>query len=136
MGRKWDEIRVGQEIGTWKHVITENEIITLNEAVEDTNPWYLKDAGGANSIAPPMLIADDYLHIAVNAGFELSYCFHTRTEQKFLRLIKIGNCISSTSRIVDKYEKRDREYIVIETLSKDEENNLVAKSKNTLVRVL
>lgn len=135
MGVKWEEIRIAQQIGTWKHVITEKEIITLNQAVEDSDPWYLKDARSDNSVAPPTLIADDYLHIANNAGLEVAYCFHARTKQKYFKLIRVGECISSTSKILDKFEKRGKQYIVIETSSRDEENNLVAKSENTLVRV-
>jgi acyl dehydratase len=126
---KTDEVHVGRDYGGFEFEIDRSTVENYIAATGDDNPWYLSDSPLGGPIAPALI-----LHSAVfrTQAWYLPNIFgnlHARQEWQGFAPIRIGDRIHSRSVIVDRYTKRDREYVVNECLLFDASGQLVQRSR-------
>jgi acyl dehydratase len=110
------EIYVGRDFGTFEFEITPELVQTYIAGTGDDNPWYTGGSPVGGPIAPALM-----LHSAPfrTLDWYLPNLFgnlHAREECEFFGPVMVGERLKSRSLIVDRYLKRDREYVVNETL--------------------
>ncbi|GIX48578.1 MAG: hypothetical protein KatS3mg131_2789 [Candidatus Tectimicrobiota bacterium] len=54
---------------------------------------------------------------------------HVSQEFEFLRPLVVGETVTVSGQVVDKFEKRGRTYVVVETLYHDAAGNLLARGR-------
>lgn len=120
-----DERYVGRDMGGTEHVITRDLVDQYVTATGDDNPLY----SGKEAIAPALIL---YNEVFRNLDWYLPNIYgnlHARQEWDIFAPIRVGETLRSASVIVDRYEKRDREYVVKEVLIFRQSAQLVSRSR-------
>jgi acyl dehydratase len=121
------EIYVGRDFGTFEFAITPELVRNYIAGTGDDNPWYTQDSPLGGPIAPALI-----LHSAPFRTLDwylpnLYGNLHAREECEFFEPAMVGERLTSRSLIVDRYLKRDREYVVNETLIFNAAGRLVTR---------
>ena len=103
----WDELDVGLTVGPIDHLISQEMVVSYRNllAADEARPAET----GPGSAMPPTLLATDYvllLHHQLQLGFGLM----TRHETHALHPVTIGDRVSVSGTITDKFERKDRHY--------------------------
>lgn len=123
------EIYVGRDFGGAEYEITPELIERYIAGTGDDNPWYRGQSPLGGPVAPALI-----LHSAVfrTHDWYLPNVYgnlHARQECDLLAPVMVGERLHTRSVIVDRYMKRDREYVVNETLIFNEAGRLVTRSR-------
>ena len=95
------------------HLVTPEDIEAYAFAVEDEHPWFSGPSPFGGPVAHPTLMANQALLLrhgkyVVHAGL------HAKMEFNFLEPVRPGMRVRSRGRVIDKYERRGRQYMVTE----------------------
>jgi acyl dehydratase len=109
-----DDIYVGRYIGQRKVEITAELVQQYCEAVEDRSPLYSNESRSGGALAPALL-----LHSEVYRSLEwylprIYGNLHARQEWDLFHPATMGEMVTTRSLVIDRYIKRDREYVVNE----------------------
>jgi acyl dehydratase len=124
----YDALRVGEAFESNDHVVTPEDIEAYAWAVEDHHPWFSGDSPFGGPIAHPTLMANQALmmrhnHYVVPGGL------HARMEFEFLEPIRPGMRVRSHGRVVDKYERRGKPYMVTEFETRAEGGTVLVRGR-------
>jgi acyl dehydratase len=102
-------VNVGRFYGERTIEITPDLVSHYAASVEDNNPMYFGDT----PIAPALLLHSECYH---TIDWYLSYFgnLHARQEWELFHPMTVGETVIARRQIVDRYFKRDREYVVME----------------------
>ena len=129
---KYDEIQIGEELET-QYELTPDLVKEYAQGIDDYNSWFLQDCptlGGA--VAHPTLIAYQNLQL-LKTKYSLAGCVDVRHDIQFLHPARLGQTIRVKGRLADKYIKREREYLVVEHITLDEEGWELCRDRQTLL---
>lgn len=123
------EVYVGRDYGGYEFDITDDAIQNYIAGTGDHHPWYRGTSPLGGPIAPALIV-----HSAVfrNHDWYLPNVFgnlHARQEWAGFAPVRIGEKLHSRSVIVDRYVKRDREYVVNECLLLNAQGQIVQRSR-------
>jgi acyl dehydratase len=124
-----NEIYVGRDFGGFEFDITPAAIENYIAGTGDDNPWYTAQSPLGGPLAPALI-----LHSAVfrRHDWYLPNIFgnlHARQEWQGFGPIRPGDKLPSRSVIVDRYLRRDREYVVNECLILNADGRIVQRSR-------
>ena len=136
---KYDDVEIGTKTPPYEYHLTEETARGYAEAVEDDNPLYrdenaAKEAGFDGIIAPPSTVGI----YSLMSNFLGAYTpklrpppgsVHARQVYEFFKPVKPGEKITSYAKFIDKYERKGRKYIVIETIHKNEKGEIVVRGE-------
>ena len=134
-----DDRYVGRDYGTFEYPITPQLIASYVEGTGDDNPLYRGDSplGGYRGDSPlggaiaPALI----LHSAVYKPATEWYLpkifgnLHARQEWENFAPVMVGDTLRAHRMIVERYLKRDREYVVCEVIATNSAGLIVSRSR-------
>ncbi|HEY6394952.1 MAG TPA: MaoC family dehydratase, partial [Candidatus Binataceae bacterium] len=123
------EVYVGRDYGGITYDITPELIAAYIAGTGDDNPWYRDRSPLGPPIAPALI-----LHSAVYRTLEwylpnIYGNLHARQEWEIFAPVLAGEHLTTRSVIVDRYLKRDREYIVNEVLVGNGAGQIVSRSR-------
>jgi acyl dehydratase len=123
------EVYVGRDYGGYEFEITDEAVQNYIAGTGDDHPWYRGASPLGYPIAPALMI-----HSAVfrNHDWYLPNVFgnlHARQEWDGFAAVRIGERLHSRAVIVDRYLKRDREYVVNECLLLNAQGQIVQRSR-------
>ncbi len=129
--RTAQDIVVGSHLPPVEVELTTDMVGRYAATVQDETPWY----GSAfdTPIAPPALISIlsgkpmDATYEPVSGGI------HASQEFELLQPLVIGSTITTSGTVVDKFDKRGRTYVILETEYHDQDGNLVARGRSESV---
>ncbi|MFQ5521869.1 MAG: MaoC family dehydratase N-terminal domain-containing protein [Candidatus Methylomirabilia bacterium] len=139
---------VGKEYTPFAVTVERGKVKEFARAIGDLNPFYLKDDIGracqwGDIIAPPtfpITFRNEQADTAAfldDLGVDISRVLHGEQEFEFFREIKPGETFLCRTRIAELYEKTGRSgpmaFVVRETAVTDQDNQLVAKMRNTTI---
>ena len=111
----YDEVVIGEELGSYEYLLTQEMLDNFRAAVEDPDAPYPTLAVKHDATALAM-VYDDQTG-GVNAGNEV----------EFFNPPIPGKRVKVTGRVYDKYLRRDKPYMVIEATAEDEDGRLIEK---------
>jgi hypothetical protein len=119
-----DALQVGEEFVSDDHLVIPEDIEAHGFAVEDDHSWL------AEGLAPPTLMANQALHLRrskyiVHAGL------HARMEFNFLEPIRLGMRVRTRGKVIDKYERRGKPYMVTEYVTEDDTGRALVRGQFT-----
>lgn len=127
----FEDMPVGEEYAD-EYVLTPDLARDYAEAIEDLNPWYLEPSPFGGPVANPILIVAQHVRL-----FKTKYAtagnVHTRHATQFFNPARIGKKIKVYGKLVDKYIKRGREYLVMECRSVDEDEIEICRDRRTVI---
>jgi acyl dehydratase len=123
------EVYVGRDFGGTDYEISADAIENYIAATGDDHPWYRTPSPLGYPIAPALVV-----HSAVFRTFDwyLPNVFgnlHARQEWEIFSPVRVGETLHSRSFVVDRYVKRDREYVVNEVLLMGADGRIAQRSR-------
>ncbi|HUF53814.1 MAG TPA: MaoC family dehydratase N-terminal domain-containing protein [Dehalococcoidia bacterium] len=114
MTTRADEIRVGRYYGEREIVITPELVQHYADAVQDFNPWYFGDSPFGGAVAPALILHSE-VYTTIDWYLSIFGNLHARQEWELFAPIMVGETVTARRQIIDRYRKRDRDYVVNET---------------------
>ena len=115
----YEALTVGEELDSDDFTIKPEDIDTFAYAVDDHNPWFLKDSPFGGPIAHPTLLGNQALLMRHNK-YIVPAGLHAKMQFEFVEPLRVGMRVRSYGKIIDKYEKRGRHYMVTEFETREE----------------
>ncbi len=124
-----DERYVGRDYGSAQYEITPEAVARYVAATGDDNPWYRGPSPLGPALAPALI-----LHSAVYRTIEwylpnIYGNLHARQEWSLFYPVAVGETLRTRSTLVDRYVKREREYLVNEVIVMNREGRVVSLSR-------
>src|SRR5579863_4639130 len=110
------EVYVGRDFGGVTYDITPDLVATYVAGTGDDNPWYRGPSPLGGPLAPALILHSAVFHTLAWYLPNLYGNLHARQEFDFFAPVMVGERLHSRSVIAERYAKRDREYVVNETL--------------------
>mgnify|MGYP003589610134 CR=1 FL=1 len=126
----YETIDVGEELGRKEILITDEMIRTCAGAIESARPWYFEDSPFGGRIAPPTIFDNETLRM-LDENYERFGSIHAKQAWEFKNPARLGKKVTVTVRLVEKYVRRDRPWIVMELLAGDEDGVEVCRGRHT-----
>jgi acyl dehydratase len=127
----FENLPVGEEYVD-EYILTPELARDYAEGIDDRNPWYLEQSPFGGPVANPLLIVAQHARL-----FKTKYAtagnVHTRHETQLLNPARIGKVIKVYGKLVDKFLKRGREYLVMECRSVDEDGIEICRDRRTII---
>lgn len=124
----YETVEVGEQLGPVEYELTEEEMASYLERVQDSGEA-LESPDGKRA-APPEITSGDYTKVLATK-YSAYDVIHTRASHQFKKAITPPVKLTASGTIIDKYIRRGREYLVIETVTRDESGDEVVRSRNT-----
>ena len=133
MGKKsgFEAIPIGLEVGPMELTLDEHSVGERAELVQ----WADRELMDKRRLAPPGMTIVEHARMKFAALPEMNVSIWAKSEHEFLKPMKIGSKIFIRGRVVDKYVKRGRQYVVTEFETIDEAGEKLLRSRETGVYV-
>jgi acyl dehydratase len=124
-----DEVFVGRDFGGAAYDITPELVAAYIAGTGDDNPWYRDSSPLGGPVAPALI-----LHSAVYRTLEwylpnIYGNLLARQEWDVFGTVMVGERLTTRAVIVDRYLKRDREYVVNEVVVSNPAGRIVSRSR-------
>jgi len=103
-GPSWDDLEVGLKVGPLSYSITPELVQSFCAALPVDAARYL-----ARGEMPATMLATDYIPL-LHGRLELGWGLMARHSLKTLRPVKIGDTVTVTGEVTDKYQRKGRHY--------------------------
>lgn len=126
----YDAVAIGQDLGTLEVMLDEATVADRVDLVgwQDGRPV-------ARGLAPPGITISQHARMKFDALSQMRVSIWAKSEHEFLKPMKIGDKVTIRGRVVDKYTKRGRNYMVTELETRDEAGEVLMRSRETGVWV-
>jgi acyl dehydratase len=124
-----DERYVGRDMGGREVKITPAMVEQFISGTGDANPWYTDNSPLGGPVAPALILHSEVYR---DLGWYLPNIYgnlHARQEFEMFAPVMVGEKLRTRCVIVERYLKRDREYVVNESLVFDASGRLVTRGR-------
>jgi 3-hydroxybutyryl-CoA dehydratase len=123
----FEALTVGEEFVSDDRLIRPQDLETYTFAVDDHHPWFtVGDDPGApvdspygGPVAHPTLLGNQALFLR-HTRYVVPAGLHAKMSFEFLCPVRLGQRVRTRGRVVDKYERRDRQFMVTEFVTSAE----------------
>ena len=107
------ELQVGLDLGAHAYEISPDLVAQYSAGTNDNHDWYSLDSPFGGPVAPALLLHSEVYKFG---GWYLSYFgnLHARQEWELFAPMRAGEGVTTRATIVDRYRKRNRDYVVNE----------------------
>ena len=127
----FDEIEVGRVLGEMDWVVTPEMIQKQCEMDADYHTWYFLDSPWGGRIAPPQISYRPPRWL-LSRTYNVRGLF-VKWEMENLKPIKPDVTMRVTAKVIDKYVRKEREFVVYESEAKDPEGQVIFRTRRTHV---
>jgi len=127
---EFDKLEVGETLPEMNVVYDEDMQGRFLAALQEENPWYYSESPWGGPLTYHPLLDDAPMEAAMHC-YQYPFGFvHARQETEFINPLPLGKPACITTKIADKYVKRGKGYIVIESLIVDEDGVEIMRTRN------
>ena len=116
----YEVVTVGEEFMSDDFLVKPEDVETFAYAVDDHNPWFFEDSPLGGPIVHPTLLGNQAL-LMRHGKYVVPAGLHAKMQFEFLEPIRVGMRVRTRGKVIDKYERRGRHYMVTEFETRDEE---------------
>lgn len=127
----FEEIEVGRTLGEMEWEVTDDLIDLQCMLDQDFDPLFFAQGDGQKRVAPPQITYRPPRWL-LSRAYNVRGLF-VRWENESFRAIEPNTRLKVTGSIVDKYIRKDREFVVYQAEGRDEAGNLVFRTRRTHV---
>lgn len=120
----YEAVTVGEEFMSDDFLIKPEDVETFAYAVDDHDPWYFEDSPLGGKITHPVLMGNQAL-LMRHSKYIVPAGLHAKMQYEFLEPLRAGMRVRTRGKLIDKYEKRGRHYMVTEFATRDEASGTV-----------
>jgi acyl dehydratase len=132
---------IGMDLGIEQHPITDDRVRWYIATIGDDHPWYRGPSPFGGPVAPALLYHNPAYGgqtegVAVRRS-ERWYLpnrygnLHAKQQWEFFRPALVGETLRSQGLVIDRYFKRDREFVTAEAWLLDPQNRVVSRVRST-----
>lgn len=129
---RYQDVEPGLDLGSYEYTIAPDQAQRYAASLGDRTDWLAPQSPFGGPVAPPGFLSNDYMKL-IASQYEFVGGVHAKQENEYLAPPPIGERLRVTGRVVDKYERRGRLWIVVETATADAAGTVIARSRNTLM---
>ena len=122
---------IGLDLGETEITLDENTVDDRLKLVQ----WEARELIDRFHIAPPGVSIHQHPRMRFAKVKSLRAAIWAKSEHEFLRPMKLGSRIFIRGKIVDRYVKRGRDYVVSEFETTDEAGEVLMRSRETGIHV-
>jgi 3-hydroxybutyryl-CoA dehydratase len=126
----YDAVEVGEEFVSNDHLITPEDVETYAFAVDDYHAWFFGASPFEGQIVHPTLMGNQALHLR-HSKYIVHAGLHAKMEFNFVQPLQVGMRVRSRGKIIDKYIRRDKKYMVTEFVTTDEDGTELIRGQFT-----
>jgi len=123
----FEDIPIGMEMGPLEVTLDEN---TVSERIKIIQ-WENKDILDKPGIVPPGILIDQHARMKFAALPDMRASIWAKSEHEFLKPMKFGSKVVIRGKVVEKYVKRGRGYVVCKYETVDETGDVLLRSRET-----
>lgn len=127
------EVHVGQDLGLMEHAITPELVQWYVDTIEDDHPWYHSASPFGGPVAPALIVHNPAYSNGRSRQWYLPNIYgnlHAKQHWELFNPIMIGERIQNRGLVVDRYYKRDREFVVAEAILSDLNGRPLARTRS------
>lgn len=136
--RKWELMEVGEGFGPIEMVVSDHLIKSFAYAVDDYDPACFVGLQGIGRIGHPTVLCRDARDV-IRTAYDLASGgagMHAKHECEIFDCPRLGQKVVLTGCHVDKYIKREKQYIILESEAADKNGKLLLRQRSTHLRGL
>lgn len=123
------DVFVGRDMGGHEYTIAPDMIRLYADGTDDRNAWYRGDSPFGAAVAPALLFHSEvYRNLAWYLP-NLIGNLHAKQEWELFHPMLVGDTVRTRSTVVERYVKRNREYVVNEVLITDSTGRWLQRSR-------
>jgi len=123
------DVFVGRNVGGHTYTIDAGMVATYARGTDDDNPLYRDPSVAAAPIAPALLFHSEVYKDLAWYLPNLIGNLHAAQEWQIFRPMLVGDVVRSHSTVVERYRKRNRDYVVNEVVFTDEHGRWLQRSR-------
>jgi hypothetical protein len=127
----WEALPIGLEMGPLEVVLDSNMVKNRAELVQ----WETQEQLEKLGFTPPGFTIRYHAHMKFAALPDLRASIWAKSEHEFLKPMKVGSKVYIRGKVIEKYVKRDRNYVVANYETVDEDGEVLMRSRETSVYV-
>ena len=127
---KYEKLQVGETFVSDTRLITPEDVEAYAFAVDDHHSWFFEGSPFGGPIAHPTILANQALHLR-HSKYVVRAGLHAKMEFEFLEPIRPGVRARSRGKVVDKYERRGKPYMVTEYVTEAEDGTVLVRGRFT-----
>lgn len=128
--RNYDAVEIGHDLGTLEIVLDEKTVAERIDLVRWADERPLRQG-----LAPPGITISQHSRMKFDALSELRVSIWSRSQHEFLKPFPVGETVTISGRVVEKYAKRGRNYMVTELETRNQAGEVLLRSRETGVWV-
>ena len=127
---------IGREYEEVSFKVTRDRIVQFADAIGDDDPVYRE---GETPIAPPtfptvmQIATGSQVVLDQDLGLDYTRVVHGEQEYVIERPLRSGDELRAKPRIADIYARGPNEFLVVETVIRDADENVVVTGRSTLI---
>jgi acyl dehydratase len=123
------DVFVGRDMGGREYTVTPDMIGVYGDGTEDRNAWYRSNSPFGGAVAPALLFHSEvYRNLAWYLP-NLIGNLHAKQEWELFHPMLVGDQVRTRSTVVERYVRRNREYLVNEVLITDTSGRWLQRSR-------
>jgi acyl dehydratase len=126
----YEAVQIGEEFMSNDLVVKPEDVDTFAYAVDDHHPWYFESSPFGGPIAHPTLLANQALLMRHNR-YIVDAGLHAQMQFEFIKAVRPGMRVRTRGKVIDKYEKRGRHYMVTEFVTTEESGDVLMRGQFT-----
>jgi len=120
------ELPVGTDMGSIEYTVSDQRVERHLRATHQ--PPYPERGG--ERLAPVSMLASDGIWLA-EAQFDIGESVHAGQLLEVLNIPSVGSRVKVSGKVVDKFEKGGRQFVVIDVISEDDRGRVLARGRTT-----
>lgn len=129
--RSFAEVTVGENF-TVQYQLTPELVHEYCAGVDDANPWFADGSPFGKAIVPPTLLFVMHTRF-VSERYSLAGRVDTRHEAEFPHPAFVGSVVTVTMRVLERFVREGREFVVVEYRSVDEGGRVLCRDQNRVL---
>jgi hypothetical protein len=127
----WEALPIGLEMGPLEIVLDSNTVKKRAELVQ----WETREQLEKLGFTPPGITIRYHAQMKFTALPDLRASIWAKSEHEFLKPMKVGSKVYIRGKVIEKHVKRDRNYVVADYETVDEDGEVLMRSRETTVYV-
>jgi acyl dehydratase len=115
----YEALAVGEEFTSDDFLIKPEDVDTFAYAVDDHNPWFFEDSPFGGKIVHPTFTGNQALLLR-HSKYVVPAGLHAKMQFEFIEPLRVGMRVRSHGKVIDKYERRGRHYMVTQFETREE----------------
>ncbi|MBW2142755.1 MAG: hypothetical protein JRG97_17195 [Deltaproteobacteria bacterium] len=123
----YDNVSIGMEVGPFEMILDEDSVRARIQEVQ----WEPGDLIDSLNLVPPGMTIVEHARMKFRALPKMRSSIWAKSEHEFIKPMKIGEKVIIRGKVVEKYVKKGRDYLVTEYETVNEAGELLMRSRET-----